>query len=271
MKSNPFKIEKSSSRQLLSRPLKVGLVGTPLQWGQLSGRWANTQNLQTSLVGYLGTRQANSQDLLLYQSGDLDADPENQFSQNGNENVSVPSICYDPRRHSCPGSQELLQAFELELSSVLEKLLGQIFVHPDSYLTVEEIIATYGREVVRVANLLEIPQLHIENEALILLTKSPWRNRRELEVLIAMLAYHSHDEHLRKSFVQDQVCQYGMSVRGIMNSKDCQNLIGDLFAGLLSRISLKAALEILKTPIETAEIYQLLEREADRLGHKDAA
>ena len=229
----------------LARDLRVGLLGSPYDWGKFSFEEFQKQQVTLTFTSFAGTRESDCQDLLMQvKSGENDSTVVIQQSPS---DVLVGELTESVRDFVSPSS--IWSWHSGAVDQLNQLILNDLHEHDEKYLSTEGIIARYGTEVLRVCSVLGCPHVHIENEALAYLIETPWRNENELDFLIAWMIFSLDGDVMRKNYVQKTVYEFGTSARGVSNSSAVKQLI-QLFSGqVISQLNFQTALRLFKAQL----------------------
>lgn len=236
----------------LARNLRIGLLGSPYDWGVLNFERFQQSHIDLTLLGWPGTREANRQDILLSQSDERTA-PGLAGSMNHNE-FSVLEWQLPVRYLAQPNPRLPLAVFEKAVTRLDETVLDRLKNHAAQYVGIESIIARYGNEVIRSGELLGKPQIHIENEALSYLLETPWRNVNELDYVIGRMVYYLEGDVLRKPYVQDSVYEFGTAVRGVSNSSRLRTLMEQYTWDVISGFDFQTASRLFQVQLANYQV-----------------
>lgn len=244
--------EASELATTLARPLRIGLLGSPYDWGSLDFDAWNNQNVHLSLTAFAGSSQAKEQDLLLLLK--QDELPTDTYCILGQNEDSVLECSLGSVALGQLTPQSIYDIYSVAIQQANDRIINKLKVHDEKYLSAESIIAKYGIQVLRAGTLLNNSQIHIENEALAYLIETPWRNGAELEYVIAKMVFYLDGDILRKPYVQNYVYEFGTSLRGVSNSAVAQTLIQQFTNDVIGKFDFKVATELFAIHLESFNI-----------------
>ena len=229
---------------LIERNLRVGLLGSPYFWGSVDFKQWKTDGVDFSLIAYGQTKASHEQDLLFI-ADDHPDDPATDWIAKPNS-ASIPELVVPADWQWSITPAGLTDQFNFELEKTLTQVWDLLHIHDEKYLDINKAIGKYAVEVSRISRLMNLPQIHIENQALNHLITCPWRNSYELEIAISRMVFYTSNEVLKETYVKDQVHKFGTSVRGVNNCEDPNSLLRSYVSDLLSNYPSGICLEILK-------------------------
>lgn len=255
----------------LARVMRVGLLGSPYDWGQLDFETWKAAGVELTLTAFPGTTEANRQDLLL-RLDEENTTPKGaiQFLQNEFAGLECQVAKSDVSQLGCKAIQNCLSQ---SLEIVNDQTLSYLKQHEDKYVGTDTIIAKYATEALRVGSILDQRQVHIENDALAYLIEAPWRNCNEIEYVVCRMFFYLDGDILRKSYVQEFVYELGTSIRGISNSSVAKSIVRSFSYDILNRFSMQKLFQLLKISLEPYSLKVSHVRDTRRRSgqRKDAA